>query len=68
MFPYYRCFKQCLKIDILDKIQYAKSSPPEMYMSHEDETYFKENLLFSLKYVPVVRNRRAEVVTDFVCG
>lgn len=33
--------------DILDKIQEAKPSPPGMYMSHEDGTYLKENLLLS---------------------
>lgn len=33
--------------DLLDKIQEAKPSPPGMYMSHEDGTYFKENQLLS---------------------
>ena len=33
--------------DILDKIQENKPSPPEMYMTHEDGTYFKENVLLS---------------------
>lgn len=33
--------------DLLDKIQEAKPSPPGMYMSHEDGTYFKENLLLA---------------------
>lgn len=33
--------------DILDKIQETKPSPPGLYMTHEDGTYFKENQLLS---------------------
>lgn len=33
--------------DLLDKIQEAKPSPPGMYMSHEDGTYFNEIQLLS---------------------
>lgn len=33
--------------DLLDKIEEAKPSPPGMYMSHEDGTYFKDNPLLS---------------------
>ena len=33
--------------DLLDKIKEAKPSPPGMYMSHEDGTYFKDNPLLS---------------------
>lgn len=33
--------------DLLEKIQERKPSPPGMYLSHEDGTYFKENQLLS---------------------
>ncbi|XP_053097175.1 uncharacterized protein LOC128320857 [Pangasianodon hypophthalmus] len=33
--------------DLLDKIQEVKPSPPGMYISHEDGTYFKESQLLS---------------------
>ena len=33
--------------DLLEKIEEANPSPPGMYMSHEDGTYFKDNPLLS---------------------
>lgn len=33
--------------DILDKIKEAKQSPPGVYMSYTDGTYFKENQFLS---------------------